>query len=45
MLNGRNDSTQGILLKGIVIWFVIREGIEPIKRVSSSLLFSVTHFL
>ena len=26
---------QGNLLKGIVIWFIIREGIEPIKRVSS----------
>ena len=26
---------QGNLLEGIVIWFVRREGIEPIKRVSS----------
>jgi hypothetical protein len=36
---------QGDLLEGIVIWFVIREGIEPIKKVSSLLLFSVKRFL
>ena len=36
---------QGNLLKGIVIWFVRREGIESIKRASSLLLFSVTRFL
>ena len=35
---------QGNLLKGIVIWFVRRESIEPIKRVFSNVLFSV-HFL
>ena len=29
-------SAQGNLLKGILIWFVRRKGIEPIKRVSSS---------
>jgi hypothetical protein len=34
----------GNLLKGIVIWFVKREEIEPIKRVSSS-LFSNTLFI
>ena len=33
---------QGKLLKGIVIWFVKREGIESFKRVSSLLFFSVT---
>jgi hypothetical protein len=36
---------QGNLLKDIVIWFVRREGIEPIKSVFSYVLFSVTHFL
>ena len=40
-----NDQNQGNLLKGIVIWFIRREGIEPIKRVSFLLLFSVTCFL
>ena len=35
---------QGNLLKGIVIWTVRREGIEPIKRVLAYLLFSVTLF-
>ena len=34
---GVQGAAQGNLLKGIVIWFVIREGIEPIKRVFSSL--------
>ena len=34
---------QGDLLKGIVIWFIRREGIEPIKRVPS--LFSNTLFI
>jgi hypothetical protein len=36
---------EGNLLKGIVIWFNGREGIEPIKRVSSLFLFLVTSFL
>jgi hypothetical protein len=36
---------QGNLLKGIVIWFVRRKGIEPIIRISSLLLVSVIHFL
>ena len=36
---------QGNLLKAIVIWFVRRKGIEPIKSVSSLLLFSVPCFL
>ena len=35
---------QGNLLKGIVIWFVRREGREPVKSVTSLLLFSVTRF-
>ena len=34
----QQSQVQGNLLKGIVIWFVRREGIEPIKRVSSLLL-------
>ena len=34
---------QGDLLKGIVIWFIRREGIEPIKRVPS--LFGNTLFI
>ena len=35
---------QGNLLKGIFIWFVRREGIKPMKKVFSLLLFSVTRF-
>ena len=31
---------KGNLLKGIVIWFIRSEGIEPIRRVSSLLLSS-----
>ena len=34
----------GNLLKGIVIWTVRKDGIEPIKRVLTYVLFSVTHF-
>ena len=36
---------QGTLLKGIVIWMVRKEGIEPIIRVFTYVLFSVTRFL
>ena len=36
---------EGNLSKGIVIWAVRREGIEPIKRVFTNDLFSVTLFL
>ena len=43
------DLDQGNLLKNIVIWTVRREGIEPIKRVFTFVLFSVAgselHFL
>ena len=41
----RNGTEQGNLLKGIVSWFIRREGIEPIKRAFTYVLFSVTHSL
>ena len=41
----KKKSEQGNLSKGIVIWFVRREGLEPIKKGSSYLLFSLTLFL
>jgi hypothetical protein len=38
-LNHYSSLEQGNSLKGIVIWFVRRQGIEPIKSVSSPTLF------
>ena len=40
-----NHEDQGNLLKGIDKKIVKQEGIEPIKRVFTYVLFSVTHFL
>ena len=40
-----NNEDQGNLLKGIDKKTVRRDGIEPINRVFTYVLFSVTHFL
>ena len=44
-VKGSGSSVQGNSLKGIVILGVRRDGIEPIEKNSTYVLFLVTHFL